>query len=206
MKTLTAFLLLVQITSCSQTDKQVDSSILNTKNTKAQATPESRQTSDPVQPQISDFNCVRAVPEASLDLAVYPDRSFTLIDSTSATEAVGLNNGDRLIINHGGCEYFVQTYRFETTRWHSDSTDVLFWYKKALKLLGEIEKADQSPIDMKAGITAMGEYIEQHKEIKLEHEIDFADSEIRHFVTLDRIEQLDQGKFAVEVTFAIGPL
>ena len=87
----------------------------------------------------------------------------------------------------------MQTYRFETTRWQADTTDLSFWYKKLINLLGEIEKADQSPIDMKAGFNTIADYIDQNKEIKLEHDIDSADSEIRQFVTLDRNEQLDKG-------------
>ncbi|WP_225000378.1 hypothetical protein [Cesiribacter sp. SM1] len=206
MKTLTAILLLVLIAACSQTDKHVDSSISISNTQEVKEPLERTPTTEPTQPEIHEFNCVRGAPEASLDLAVYPSRQFMLIESTSATEAVDLNNGDKLIINHGGCEYYVQTYRFETTRWKADTTDLSFWYNKAVQLLSEIEKADQSPIDIKAGMNAIAKYIDQNKEMQLAYDLDFADSEIREFVSLDRIEKLDHGKFAVEVTFAIGPL
>ena len=117
-----------------------------------------------------------------------------------------MNNGDKLIIQHGGCEYFVQTYRFETSRFQSDTTDILFWYKKTVKLLSEIEQADKSPIDIKSGLSAMVKYIDVYTEKRLGEEIDFAESEIRQFVTLDKIVQLNKDTFAIEVTFAIGPL
>ena len=44
------------------------------------------------------------------------------------------------------------------------------------------------------------------KNLKLEEEIDFADNEIRSFVTLDRIKQINKKTFEVSVSFAVGPL
>lgn len=154
----------------------------------------------------TDFDCIRGEPEPSLDSIIYPTRQFRILNKTSAIETVDLKNGDKIIIRHWGCEYFVQTYRFETTRFQADTADILFWYKKTVKLLREIEQANQSPIDIKAGLNAMINYIDTYTEKHLGEEIDFVDSIIRQFVTLDRIEQLDINRFGIEVTYAIGPL
>jgi len=72
----------------------------------------------------TDFDCTRGEPEPSLDSTVFPNRQFLLIDRKSATEAVNLENGDKITIRHGGCEYFIQTYRFETSRFQADTTDI----------------------------------------------------------------------------------
>lgn len=186
------------MTACSSADKKEVAT--------NQTSIDSVKTVQETYPDTTDFNCIRGEPEPSLDSTVFPNRQFLLIDRTSATEAVDLENGDKITIRHGGCEYFVQTYRFETSRFQADTTDILFWYKKTVKLLSEIEQADQSPIDIKAGLNAMVNYIDVYTEKHLGDEIDFADSEIRQFVTLDRIEQLDRDRFAIETTFAIGPL
>ena len=41
---------------------------------------------------------------------------------------------------------------------------------------------------------------------KLEEEIDHGDNEIRNFITVDKIEKLTDKKFAIEISFSIGPL
>jgi len=153
-----------------------------------------------------DFDCTRGDPVPSFNLTVFPNRQFQLIDQTTAIETVDLDNNEKIIVRHGGCEYYVLTYRFETSRFQADTSKILFWYKKTVKLLSEIEQANQSPIDIKLGLRAMVNYIDVYTEKNLGDEIDFADSVIRQFVTLDRIEQLENNRFAIEVTFAIGPL
>ena len=44
------------------------------------------------------------------------------------------------------------------------------------------------------------------KNLKLEEQIDFDGEEISSSVSVDRIEKLTDKKYAVEITFAIGPL
>ncbi|MCR9153565.1 MAG: hypothetical protein NXI09_05605 [Bacteroidetes bacterium] len=153
-----------------------------------------------------DFDCIRGEPEPSLDSVVFPNSHFQLIDKTTAIEMVVLDNGDRIAVRHEGCEYFVQTYRFESSRFQADITDILFWHKITVKLLSELEQANISPIDIKAGLSALANYMDVNTEINLEEEIEFGESEIRQFVSLDKIEQLDKDRFAIEVIFAIGPL
>jgi hypothetical protein len=152
------------------------------------------------------FECIRGEPEPSLNLNIFPSRKFTSISKTKAIETASLTNGDQLIIKHGGCEYFVQTYRFETSRFQADTSNLIFWYKNAVKLLNEIASANESPIDINAGLYSMINYIDTYSEKNLNAEIEIVDSEIRQFVTLDRIEQLGNDRFGIEVTFSIGPL
>lgn len=154
----------------------------------------------------SDYDCIRGEPEPSLDLNVFPTRQFTSISKTTAIETASLTNGDKLIIKHGGCEYFIQTYRFETSRFQADTSKIILWYKNTVKLLSEIESANKSPIDIKAGLYSMINYIDTYSEKNLKEEIEIVNSEIRQFLTLDRIELLENNRFGIEVTFSIGPL
>jgi hypothetical protein len=66
-------------------------------------------------------------------------------------------------------------------------------------------------INFKKGITQLTNYIDSDqstnfKNLKPGNEIDFGGNEIRNFVSVDRIEKLTDKKYAVEISFATGPL
>jgi hypothetical protein len=68
-----------------------------------------------------------------------------------------------------------------------------------------------SPIDIKRGLVFLESYYlrdkrNNFKNLKLGDEIDFDGSDIRSYVTLDRIEKLSDKKFGVTISFATGPL
>ena len=75
----------------------------------------------------------------------------------------------------------------------------------------EILDGVDAPIDIKKGITQLTNRIDSDqstnfKNLKLRDEIDFGGNEIRDFVLVDRIEKLTDKKYAVEISFATGPL
>ena len=198
MKRLLIILLPYLLTSCfSENEKSETTEIVSN---------DSIQTVSETLQKINNRECMRGKPEPALDSTNFHDYMFELIDKTTAIEIAEKENGDKITIRHGGCEYFVLTYRIETSRFKADTTDIGFWYKKTVKLLSEIEDANKSPIDIKTGISALVNYIDNYSEKKLRNEIDYADSEIRQYVTIDRIEQIDKTQFAIEITFVIGPL
>ena len=127
-------------------------------------------------------------------------------DSLSGIETVNFENGDKLIIKNWGCEYYVLTFRFETSRFQQDTTDLKYWFKTATGLVTEIFDGVDSPIDIKKGITQLTNHIDSDKNLKLGDEIDFGGNEIREFVSVDRIEKLTDKKYAVEISFATGSL
>ena len=75
----------------------------------------------------------------------------------------------------------------------------------------EILDGVDAPIDIKKGITQLTNQTDSDqstnfKNLKLRDEIDFGGNEIRDFVSVDRIEKLTDKKYAVEISFATGPL
>ena len=159
-----------------------------------------------------DNDCVRGQAEPVIQKADYPNTTFVLQpDSITAIETVTFDNGDKLVIRNWGCEYYVLTFRFETSKYQNDTTDLAFWFRTADNLMNSMLGGLDAPIDIKRGLVFLDSYIlrdakNKFKNLKLGDEIDFDGSEIRSFVTVDRIEKMTDKKFAVTVSFATGPL
>jgi hypothetical protein len=163
----------------------------------------------------SNTDCVRGAAEPIIDKKVYPKTKFVLQpDSLTGIETVSFDNGDKLIIKNWGCEYYVLTFRFETSRFKQDTTNLEYWFRCAKRLVTEMFggiNAMDNPIDIKMGVNYLSSYIDRdkknnYKNLKIGEEIDFGDSEIRNFVTVDRIEKLTDKKYAIEISFTTGPL
>lgn len=151
--------------------------------------------------------CIRGQAESVINKSVYPNASFKLnSDNHTGTESIELVNGEKLIINNWGCEYFVLTFRFETERFHADTTDIKYWLDKAVSLMREIEKGLDAPLDIKGGTLATENFLKEKKEYNLGDEIVYDDDFIRDFVTLDRIQKIGEKKYAIEISYATGPL
>jgi len=154
-----------------------------------------------------DFvDCPRGAPERIVKPSVEPQPTFELDKAKNvASEILQFQNGDKLVVKNGGCEYFVVTFRFETTRFKADTTDMMYWLDKSTILVGEIAEAIDAPIDFNDGVAMIKKM--NGPEVKYEpgQEIVYAEGEIRQFASLDRVEQLDPSRYAVEVTFALGP-
>jgi hypothetical protein len=153
--------------------------------------------------QTKQSDCARGVAEP-----IYPHTTFVLQpDSITGIETVTLDKGDKLTIKNWGCEYYVLTFRFETSRFLKDTTDLNFWFKSAGGLMTDILDVLKAPIDIKNGIKKLVNHIDNdHKNLKLGEEIDFGGNDIRSFVSVDRIEKLTDKKYAVEISFTTGPL
>jgi hypothetical protein len=162
--------------------------------------------------QIQNKNCARGKAEPIIKKTVYPETTFVLQpDSLSGIETVNFDNGDKLTIKNWGCEYYVLTFRFETSRFQQDTTNLEYWFKTATGLVTDIFNGIDTPIDIKKGITQLKNHIDSDKKnnfknLKLGDEIDFGGDEIRDFVSVDRIVKQTDKKYAVEIRFATGPL
>ena len=97
--------------------------------------------------QTIQTGCARGVAEPIIKKTIYPKTTFVLQpDSITGIETVILDNGDKLIIKNWGCEYYVLTFRFETSRFLKDTTDLNFWFKSAGDLMRDILVGLQSPL------------------------------------------------------------
>ena len=163
---------------------------------------------DTTEKQVVLTDCTRGVAEPIIKKTVYPQTTFVLQpDSITGVERVSFDNGDSLTIKNWGCEYFVLTFRFETSRFKADTTSLKFWYVTTYKIMTEIEHGIDAPIDIEKGLQALSNYISKNVfDLKLQTEIDFGGDEIRSFVSVDRVEKITDKKYAVEISFATGPL
>jgi len=159
-----------------------------------------------VQETTESYDCPRGQAESVVKKAVYPHSIFKLNDDNrTGTETVTLDNDDQLIIKSGGCEYYLLTFRFETTRFNGDTTDITFWLDKAVILMNEIEKGIDVPIDISGGSAAASKLAKEKRNYLLGEEIVYKEGSVRGFVTFDRIQKIDDARFAIEISYASGP-
>jgi hypothetical protein len=159
--------------------------------------------------EFDNFDCVRGQAESVTKKTVYPNAIFKLNpDKHTGTETVELQNGETLVINNWGCEYFVLTFRIEMERFQADTINTLFWLDKARILMSEIQDGIDAPLNLQGGIDAIPMHIASmdSRAYTLGEEIIFEDGARREFVTLDRISKINDKRFAVEISFGIGPL
>jgi hypothetical protein len=157
-------------------------------------------------------NCVRGAAERVTKKNIFPKSTFQLQpDKLTGIETVELDKGDKLIIKNWGCKYYALTFRFETSRFQNETNNVGFWYKRAVTLVNEVVKGMDAPLDLAKAKEAIAEHIETdvpngYSNLKYGEEIDYTEGEIREFVSIDKVEQLSDKTFAIEITFAKGPL
>ncbi len=153
--------------------------------------------------------CIRGQAESVTKKTIYPNAIFKInSDNHTGIETVDLKNGERLIINNWGCEYFVLTFRIETERFQADTTNTIYWLDKAVILMREIENGIDAPLNIQGGIEAIPIHMASmdSRTYELGEAIVFKDDIIRDFVTLDRIQRINDKRFALEISFATGPL
>ncbi len=159
--------------------------------------------------QISD--CVRGAAEPIVRKSVFSNTTFHLQpDKLTGIETVELPQGDKLIINNYGCEYYALNFQFETSRFQEDTSKVYFWYKTAGALMNGIREGIDAPIDINKGIAKLTEFAKKSKrtgrKLKIGQEVYFGGETIMESVVINRVEKIDDKRYAVEIIFAIGPL
>ena len=158
--------------------------------------------------------CVRGQAEPIIKKKVYLNSTFSLQpDKLSAYETVTFENNDKLIIHNWGCEYYVLTFRFETSRFQEDVKNLSFWYQKAHLLITETMKGLDTTMVTTRQLSTLKTFTEEKiktnpESFKLEEEIYYGgqDSEIQRYITIDKVEKLTDKKFAIEISFSTGPL
>lgn len=153
-------------------------------------------------------DCTRAVPDSIVKKSVFPQTTFDLSeDERTGTETVLFSNGDKLTITNAGCEHYYLSFRFESKRFNAPATDTKFWFKRAIELIEETQSGiNDASVQMKKAAVALESYIKKTKEPQFGDEIDYGGRDIRTFVTVEKVEKLSEGKFALEINFAVGPL
>lgn len=128
-------------------------------------------------------------------------------DSLTGIETFYSKAGDFIQINNWGCEYYTLTFRIQTTKFKADTSALNYWYIAAYKLMKKIEINLNAPLALDDGLEALNSHISKHVfDLKLNEQIDFGGEEIRSFVSIEKIEKLEPQKFAITITFSVGPL
>jgi hypothetical protein len=169
--------------------------------------------SDQVASDQKPLQCARAIPKPIIKKSVFPNTKFVLqnIDYASAIVPMGLEtvlfpNGDKLIIVNSGCEYFTLNFQFETSRFTGDTTNPKYWFDRSVELMRQTEQGLETSIDIKQGIKALENYSANSPKPSFDQEIDYGGQVIRSFVKLTEAKKLNEEKFVIAVTFAVGPL
>lgn len=175
----------------------------------APATPTVQKT---VTDTVNEDECPRGASEPVVKKTVFPNAQFTLQpDHITGIETLTLNNGDKLTIKQSGCEYYVLAFRFETSRYAADTTDVTYWSSTALTLMREVVKGVDVPLEMNVALNKLSARLEKDKlnsesKLTLAEEIDFGGPDPRQYLTIDQITQLSNQHYVVQISLTYGPI
>ncbi|MCI5058660.1 MAG: hypothetical protein MRY83_21290 [Flavobacteriales bacterium] len=161
---------------------------------------------------IEEMPCSRGPAEPIAKPGYFKSSSFVMDDDQiSGLETIEQENGDRLIIKNWGCGYYCLTFRFETGRFAEDTTNLQFWFKKAVLLIGEINSGLEAPLNLEKGKDALINHIDldlpnNYENLHLGEKIHYDGQDISSLISVDRIQKLSDKKYAVEITYLYGPL
>ncbi len=158
-----------------------------------------------VEPSVSKDreNCIKGIPQRVIDTNVITDADYKQIDFTGY-EKIILPTGDRLLIINWGCSTYNLTFRFETSRFGTDTGKIKFWYSTLAQLLGLVEPVIKSPVNIRQGINKIHSFIKQDTipvnfNIPLTISHDSVDSEI----IFERAKVLADTAMRLDVTFSL---
>lgn len=189
MKRLTILLIVITALfySCnSNSDKKEDIEVVKTQYVEQEKAFDTESDEKEIS-QVLD--CVRAQAESIVIRDIYPNTIFNLqLDSLTAIETIYIDIANKVVINNWGCEYYVLSFQFETTKYNADTTAMKYWYVNSCKLMNEIIHGIDAPIDLEKGLQAFNDHISKNVfDLELKTEIDYGENEIRNFVSLDNI-------------------
>ena len=207
-KIYTTILTVICLASCSQPTTTEQKELAQTDSVKNESKATNTETANiTTTNDKGDSDCIRGQAEPVIRREVYSTATFKLNDDNrTATETAKLKNGDKLTINNWGCEYYALTFRFETERFQADTTDINYWIDKGLQLMREIKNGLDAPLDIEGGEGAIKKYLKEKKEYKLGDWVDYGNETIPNTLTVDRIQKLADKRFAIELTYSVGPL
>jgi len=156
--------------------------------------------------------CPRGVAEPVVKKDVFPKANFALQpDHRTGIETLTLNDGEKVTIKQLGCEYYILSFKFETSRFAADTNDVAYWANAALSLMHKVNKGIDTPLEISEALTKLSGRIEKDKsgsgdKLKLGEEIDFGGPDPRQYLTIERITKLADQRYAIELSLSYGPI
>jgi hypothetical protein len=150
-----------------------------------------------------ESNCLIHVPQRVVNTSVLPGVEYNQVD-LMGYEKLELPTGDRLLIINWGCESYHLTFRFETSRFGTDTSRVRRWYSILTQLLYVIEPAIDAPVKIQRGIDEIHHYLKQdtipvayNVPLTLSHDSVFSD------MVFDKVKILGDTAVRLDATFTI---
>jgi len=173
--------------------------------------PDAEKPKYPRETNYSD-ECARSEPEAIIKRDVFPKTTFRLKRNKTypyqklGYETVDFENGDKLLIEHTGCENFTLVFHYETHRFSRATKDVQFWHETSISLVEKTVKGIEKTELPKNGLKALISHIEKSEQLRYKELVEFCKSEIGCVVSLDGVKRLENEGVEIVISFGIGPL
>ncbi|WP_158827417.1 hypothetical protein [Mucilaginibacter lacusdianchii] len=209
-QTFVAMLFIAFVFGCKQPAKTPASkkdTVVKVHNKPAPATSQA-----PADTAVTDDECPKGAAEPVLKKSVFPDARFVLQpDHRTGIETLTLKDGDKLTIKQSGCEYYILTFQFETSHFAADTTDITYWSEVTLSLMRNINKGLDTFLDTNEALNKLSARIEKAKantadKLVLGDEIDFGGPDPRQYLIIERISQLADQRYILEVSLYYGPI
>jgi hypothetical protein len=186
-------------------EKKASSNALDSTSSNLNDTLEVSQIETPVRD--TSLHCIRGEAQPIvLPSAIGKSKFKYNSDGITGIERVLLTNGDSLTINNWGCEFYALTFRFNTKRYSGDTTNVKFWLGKAAILMKEISGGINPPLDIESGTILLSKASLDKDDYSWGQWFTYGNEIIGSSVSLDRVRNIGNGQFSIEITYSIGPL
>ena len=150
--------------------------------------------------------CLNNIPQRVIDASVLPGAEFKQVDFMGY-EKIELPTGDQLLIINWGCESYNLTFRFETSRFGTDTSKVKQWYSILTQLLYVIEPAIDSPVKIQQGINEIHSYLKQDTiPVAYNIPLNLNQGSVMADMVFERVKILGDTAVRLDATFSISSL
>jgi hypothetical protein len=150
--------------------------------------------------------CLSYIPQRVINATVIPGVEFTQVDFTGY-EKLDLPTGDRLLVINWGCQTYNLTFRFETSRFGTDTSKIKQWYSILTQLLYVIEPAVESPVKIQQGIDQIHSYLKQDTvPLAYNTHLNIRNDSILSDMVFEQIKLLGDTAVRLDATFSISSL
>lgn len=121
---------------------------------------------------VEDAGCVRGEPAAlfSVKSPGVQTHSFKKISPNEAEENVVFKSGDVLRIRNWGCEYFVNTFHYESKGIEGTVSDMAYWFIKAAEVLRTLTHSKPHvSFDLGKAANTLEINVKNSKELSFDH-------------------------------------
>lgn len=120
------------------------------------------------------FACVRGEPEPLFtgNNPGIKSHSFVRHAKTEATEEVVFLSGDRIIILNGGCEYYLNSFRYESVQIRAGDSSARHWGAEAAQALRKLQALRPSLVfDLAKAVGTLEKLMREPGKLSLDEEI-----------------------------------